>query len=265
MKPTADYLNAADKAIRKALLTLRPQLLKAYGSIEHELKDDKTIVTETDVLVEERLRSVITEIDASVGFGGEETGVDYNQKTFWLVDPIDGTESFVRGLPFSTNMMTLVDNGQPIMAIVYNFFLDEYYLAIKGKGATCNGHAIHVSKRTIDRSYVIFGGRVSKGGEAFIGMNDRLRDKVFGMPKMNSSGYEFSAIARGAIDGCVVWHRNGHPWDFAPGTLLIQEAGGRVENLDATSYDYQKTQFVAANPIIFDELKQFITDAIAKH
>jgi myo-inositol-1(or 4)-monophosphatase len=256
MRPTSDFLNLAEKRIRLALQELRPELLELHGAIEHELKDDATVVTKADVMVENRLKRVLAEIDPSIGFGGEETGVDYDQETFWLVDPIDGTEWFVRGLPFSTNMITLIDSGQPVMGIIYNYFLDEYYLAIKDKGATRNGHAIHVSNRTLDRSYVMMGGRV---GKDYYGVNDRLRDLVRGMPKFHASGFDYSSIARGAVDGAVVWFSNGHVWDFAPGTLLVQEAGGRVENLEGGSYDYRNTKFIAANPIIFDQLKDFVT------
>ncbi len=255
MTPTADFLDHADKHIRLTLQALRPQLLAAHGAIEHHLKDDKSVVTEMDMLVEKHLQHALAELDPSIGFGGEETGVDYDQQTFWLVDPIDGTEMFIRGLPFSTNMITLVDNNQPIMSVIYNYSLDEYYLAVKGQGATRNGHPIHVSNRPLDRAYVIMGGRVN---ESLHGVNDRLRDKVHGMPKFHASGFEYASIARGAIDGAVVWFSHGHIWDFAPGTLLVQEAGGRVENLDSGTYDYRNTKFIAANPVIFDELKQFV-------
>lgn len=261
MKPTSDFLNTAEKQIRLALQELRPELLKLHGAIEHELKDDETVVTKADVMVEDRLQKVLKGIDPSIGFCGEETGVDLNQKTFWLVDPIDGTEWFIRGMPFSTNMITLVDQGKPVMGIIYNYFLDEYYLAIKGQGATRNGHRIHVSDRKLDRSYVMMGGRVQNG---YHGVNDRLRDIVRGMPKFHASGFDYSSIARGAVDGAVVWFSNGHIWDFAPGTLLVQEAGGRVENLEGGSYDYQNTKFIASNPIIFDELMAFVKAEKAK-
>ena len=255
MQPTSDFLNHAEKHIRLTLQELRPTLLEAHGAINHQLKDDESVVTEMDVLVESRLQQALREIDPSIGFCGEESGADLEQKTFWLVDPIDGTEWFIRGLPFSTNMITLIDNNQPVMGIIYNYFLDEYFLAIKGQGATRNGHRIHVSDRTLDRSYVSFGGRV---GKQYYGVNDRLRDLVRGMPKFHASGFDYTSIARGALDGAIIWFSSGHVWDFAPGTLLVQEAGGRVENLDSDSYDYRNTKFIASNPVIFDELNQFV-------
>lgn len=253
MSPTKDFLDTAEKRIRLTLQELRPLLLKGFGSIEHNLKDDKSIVTEMDVMVEKRLQEVLAEVDPAVGFGGEETGADLNQKTFWLTDPIDGTESFTRGLPFSTNMICLIDNDEPVMSIIYNFFTDEYYLAIKGKGATRNGHAIHVSNRPLERAYIALTGwplvRSSFGAE--------LRPKIAGLPKLHASGCENVYLASGAIDGTIVAGGKG-AWDHAPGMLLIQEAGGRVENWNSSTYDYKDLSFVAANPVIFDQLKQML-------
>jgi myo-inositol-1(or 4)-monophosphatase len=256
MTPTLDFLNRAEKQIYLTLQELRPTLLKAQGSIEHQLKDDKSMVTEMDLLVEKRLQTILADLDPSVGFGGEETGVDTNQQTFWLVDPIDGTEPFVRGLPFSTNMIALIDNGQPIMGIIYDFSLDEYYVAIKGRGATRNGHAIHVSNRPLHRSYIVVTGNMTAAEMPHLAVD--LRPRVAGMPKLHGSGCEAMYIARGSIDGAIVLGAKG-PWDFAAGNILIQEAGGRVENWNSNKYDYLDMRFVAANPVIFDELKAHIS------
>jgi myo-inositol-1(or 4)-monophosphatase len=255
MKPTHDQLSHLERKVYETLQALRPTLLKAHGSIEHHIKDDRSVVTEMDLLVEHRLREELAKVDPSIGFGGEETGIDTDQETFWLVDPIDATEAFIRGLPFSTNMVALIDNGQPVMGVIYNFFLDEYYLAIKDRGATCNGHVIHVSQRQLAQSYVIATGNWGKLNMPNLGPH--LRPRVAGMPKLHGSGCEAAYIAKGAIDGVIVAGAKG-PWDFAAGNILIQEAGGRVENWDSNTYDYRDMEFVASNPLIFDELKQFI-------
>jgi myo-inositol-1(or 4)-monophosphatase len=255
MNPTQDFLERAEKQLRLTLQELRPTLLRGFGSIEHKLKDDKSIVTEMDVMVERRLQAVMAELDPSIGFGGEETGLDLTQETFWLVDPIDGTECFTRGLPFSTNMICLIDNHQPVMSVIYNFFTDEYYLALKGKGATCNGHAIHVSNRPLERAYVIVTGNMKAAGAPYF--VPELRPKVAGIPKLHASGCEAAYLASGGIDGAIVVGAKG-PWDFAAGSLLIREAGGRVENWGTTTYDYRDMHFVAGNPVLFDDLKKLV-------
>lgn len=262
MKLTDEFLHIAEKRIHTTLMELRPKLLEAHGKIEHKLKEDKSTVTEMDLLVEEKLKSALFEINASIGFAGEETGADSNHETFWLVDPIDGTEPFVRGLPFSTNMIVLINEGQPVMSVIYNFFLDEYFLAIKGKGATMNGHPIHVSDRTFERGYFIVNSGFMRAGS--IGTSDRLRMQTKGKLDMQAAGYEFSFIARGAAEGVVQWNISGGVWDIAPGALLVQEAGGRVENIGKSGYDFRDTNIIAASPSTYDQLAAFTQKELKK-
>lgn len=259
--PTPEFLERANRVIRATLMELRPKLLEAHGSIEHALKDDKSVVTEMDVLVEKRLHEALKELNPAIGLAGEETGADFDQPLFWLVDPIDGTEAFVRGLPYATNMLALIYDGAPIMSVIYNFTLDEYYHAVKGGGATMNGHPIHVSGRTLDRAYIGFGSKVKN--PQLIGLYGKLRQKVISATVMPGAGYNFSAIARGAIEGICTYDSKGREWDYAPGALLVQEAGGRVENLFSDSYDYRKLPLVASNTVVFDGLKSFFEDEIS--
>jgi fructose-1,6-bisphosphatase/inositol monophosphatase family enzyme len=260
MTPTVDFMQQAEKVIREVLMDLQPQLIAAQGKIAHQLKADKTALTEMDIMVEDRLREALAQFDGSIGFGGEETGVDYSQKTFWLVDPIDGTEPFIRGLPFATNMIALIDNDQPVMGIVNNFSQNKYYLAIKGRGATCNGHPIHVSSRSLDRAMIILGGMRTE----YAKLHEQLRDKANLIVKFAAAGAELVAIASGALEARISFDSNrGQPWDFAPGALIIQEAGGRVANIGSTTYDYRNNNVVLANSVVFDELMEFMNNMAA--
>jgi fructose-1,6-bisphosphatase/inositol monophosphatase family enzyme len=258
MTVTYDFLERSEQLIQKTLRELRPELLAAFGTTSHEVKKDKSVVTKMDLLVEGRLHDVLREMDASVGFSGEETGTDYTQKTFWLADPIDGTEAFIRGLPFATNMIALIDDGEPVMGIIYNFALDEYYLGIKGRGATCNGQPIHVSGRPLERACIVFG-----GFPAFE-ISAELRKHVGSIAKLNGSGYEAALLARGAFDGKVVFGTKG-AWDYAAGAILIQEAGGQFENINKTGYDYRDLNFVAGNAVCQPELKRLVEALLGKN
>ena len=80
---------------------------------------------------------------------------------------------YIRGLPFFTTLIALIHAGQPIMGIIYNHTLDEYYHAIVGHGAFMNGHSIHVSDRSMNRAFVVFGSKVKT--DALVGLSDRLR------------------------------------------------------------------------------------------
>ena len=153
------------------------------------------------------------------------------------------------------NMVTLIDNGQPIMGIVYNFSQGEYFLARKGKGATCNGHPIAVSTRQLERGGVVLAGHIpdSEGCQ-----HNVLRQKIRLVARFNASGYELTAVARGALEGVVAVNAKTKPWDSVPGCLIVQEAGGRVENIDAPgSYNFLSTHIVASNQTTFDDLMRF--------
>lgn len=256
MTPTLDFLHAANKRIQVTLEKVRPKLLEAQGNIEHRLKDDTTVVTEMDTFVEAELQEALTEVDASIPFSGEETGVDFSKETFWLADPIDGTEQFIRGIPMATNMIALIENGEPVMGVVYNFELGDYYVAIKGHGATCNGHPIHVSSRKPDRAWVTFSAVQKNFADALDSVVHRVR-------RFGVAGYDYTLVANGSIEGRIMFNGHGKEWDFAPTTLLVQEAGGRVANIGSGAYDYRELNHIAANPYVFEALVKFMNGVVS--
>ncbi|HEV2403137.1 MAG TPA: inositol monophosphatase [Candidatus Saccharimonadales bacterium] len=260
MRPTLDFLQTAQQQIHSTLETLRPKLLAAQGSIAHRMKDDRSPVTAMDLLVERCLRENLARLDHAIGFGGEEGGVDYSQKTFWLVDPIDGTEPFIRGIPIAANMIALIDNNEPVMGVIYNFSTDEYFLAIKGHGATCNNRPIHVGNRPLGHAWVTLGMQSGRPGAA--GLSDQLSQLVYRVRNFGNSAFDFSLIARGSIEGRIHFGGKACEWDFAPGALIVQEAGGRVANIGSDGYDYRKLDHIAANPVIFDELMKFMNGVV---
>lgn len=254
--PTHEFLLRANDVIRKTLQELRPVLLKASGEIEHKVKPDDTVVTQMDLMAEQTIHAALAELDPSIGLAGEETGADFEQPLFWLVDPIDGTEPFVRGLPFFTNMIALIHNGAPIMGVIYNPTFDEYFLAIKGHGTTMNGHPISVSQRTMKQAFVVNGSKFTD--PHLQGITGRLRAQVKSISGYGGAGYTFTSIARGAIEGFLSYGTSAKQWDMAPGTLLVQEAGGIVTNVGSGDYNYMNTDLIAANPTIHPDLDAFI-------
>ncbi len=111
MNVTADFLAGAEECIHAFFMSNRPAVLAAYGNITEDIKNDHTPVTAMDIRLETELRPILEKFAPGIGFEGEETGKTGNSETFWLVDPIDGTESFIRGLPFMRHMVTLIDGG----------------------------------------------------------------------------------------------------------------------------------------------------------
>ena len=248
---TQDRLLQAQSIAVVALRSTRPKLLDAFGRIEHKHKIDSSVVTELDVWAEEQYISKLKIFDSGIGFLGEEHGAEGSELTRWLVDPIDGTEYFIRGMPGCVNMLTLIVDDKPAVSAIYDFVQDKMYTAVTGLGATLNNEKIFVSERTLDR--------------AWVDVEDQGRD-LSTVQKVKNSGAKSIRIpvqsplyvARGMIEGYIVVGGRGEVWDYAPRALLIQEAGGRVANIGSDAYDYHEKSFIASNYVIFEELRKLV-------
>jgi len=246
-------VNATLEAIHAKLLELRPTLLANHGTIAHVKKADNSSLTELDMQVEKKLTATIKEVDSAVGFFGEEYGQQGNPDRFWTIDPIDGTEAFIRGLPFCTNTLAYIEDGEVQAAVIYNFVLDEYYQAIKGNGATCNGTPIHVSKRDISHACIEFEIRHTEQAN---------RDMYFELPKFSmvkfsAAGFGFCQVARGRTEARVSYNAYGKIWDYAPGSLLVAEAGGIVANVGHDKYYYKNRDIIASNKKVHTNLQDY--------
>src|SRR3989344_3126857 len=206
-------------------------LLPHYGNISHvEHKGTRapSVVTQFDTEVEKLLSKRLKEADPSIGFAGEETGGERTGEAFWLADPIDGTAHFVRGIPFCTIMLSLIEEHDVKFSAIYNFTTKEMYIAEKGKGAHCNGKPLHVSSRPLWDSYM--GLEASKKGELDIELHGKVSKRCV-VVRTISAGYEACLIASGRIEGKITLNPFGKDYDYAPGNLLIKEAGGTVANI----------------------------------
>lgn len=257
MQPTKldNYVNTILPLIKNELYDLRVELMKYYGNVSHTNKSDGTALTKLDELVEKRLSKLIQMVDPDVGIYGEEFGVTGNKDTFWTLDPIDGTESFIRGLPFCSNMLCLINGDDLIASVIYSFVQDEMHVAIKGRGATCNNKSIKVSSVDIKKSGIEF--------ESKITFKDNIPELFFGMPRYSvysfgkSSGFRFVLVAKGTIEASVVYKGPGLLYDYAPGALLIKEAGGVVANIGSKDYNYKNGNFIASNKTTHKALQDY--------
>ena len=140
----SNELKAALDAARAAAEVIRGFYQR---NVKIEVKADKTPVTEADVRSEEAIRDLLTKRFPSYGFYGEETGKsDMNAESVWLVDPIDGTKSFVRECPFFSTQIALMRGGRFVLGVSMAPAYDELAWAERGKGAFLDGKQIRVSK-----------------------------------------------------------------------------------------------------------------------
>jgi myo-inositol-1(or 4)-monophosphatase len=252
---TNDFFIQAQGLIERVFRGRRQELIDASGNIAVERKADNTVVTALDRDIEAELRKALLSFDKSIGIEGEEHGIEGSRKTFWLLDPIDGTESFIRGIPHFRNMATLIDNGEPVFALVYKPVFDEVYVAAKGEGAFRNGVKLSIGERPLSNS-ILEVHSPGRDHSVWITM-----EALSQQAKSLSISSDFVRVAEGKRDALIVISDRGGPWDFAPRALLAAEAGGTVANIGSDTYDYTKGQFIVTNPVIFDDVMKIIVDS----
>lgn len=239
----------------------RDELMQSYGRVAHISKGDGSPVTELDVKVEQAIKQRLAEAYPEIGFHGEETDdVAGTVDATWIVDPIDGTSSFIHGLPYCTNMAGLVVDGVTVASVIYQFATDDLYTAIRGEGAYKNGERIYVSNTELDNSIVFAGSFAYKNLYPIF-----ADDKVGVYAPVGASGYEFICLAQGNIQAVTKLRCKSMMHDDVPGVLLVQEAGGVITSFEGESYTYETLSFVAATPNItaliqknYDRIRQSI-------
>ncbi len=217
----------------KTLITQAGQISLDYrsrlSSISIDRKNPKDIVTEADVAVENFLVEQIKQAYPDHAIFAEESGSHSGSGYRWIIDPIDGTTSFLHGQPFYSVSIALEKDGELILGAVNAPALGELYLAEKGQGATCNDQPITVSQseRLIDS--------VLGTGFACV-RNDLERNnlpyfaailpKIRGIRRYGSAAIDLCYVASGRMDG--FWELNLKIYDMAAGRLILEEAGGQV-------------------------------------
>jgi histidinol-phosphatase len=211
------------------------------------LKTDRSPVTEADVRAEQAIRAVLTARFPQYGFYGEETGSERMQsESVWLVDPIDGTKSFVRDCPFFSTQIALMRAGRLVLGVSSASAYGELAWAELGEGAWLDGRRLHVSSiATLDAAILSIGNLKTLAAAPvrwarlarLIGAVNRLR------------GYgdflHYHLLASGSLD--VVLESDLNILDIAALTVIVREAGGVVTDLEGGAIDLQTSSLLAGN------------------
>ena len=227
------------------------KLIKDAEHIEKSVKEKTSacdLVTEYDTAVQEQLRSELMAEYPQFGFYGEENDCcQTDGKIGWfIVDPIDGTANFVRGLHHSCISVGLLVDGQMEYGVVYNPYYDELFTAQRGKGAYLNGEPIHVTDVDMDNSLLLFGSAIYYRDTipATLRFVEELFPRVLDFRRGGSAALDLCYLAAGRAD--VYFECCIRPWDYAAGSLIVQEAGGIVSALDGTELRFVDRCSVAA-------------------
>lgn len=253
-----ETIRDSQQLVIETFKSFREELLRSYGNIEHLAKHDGSPVTELDIRIEETLKNKLHEKYPEIGFQGEETGTAASTSgALWIVDPIDGTSSFMHGLPYCTNMAGLVVDGVIIASVIYQFVSDDLYTALRGEGAYRNNERIYVKNTKLDDSIVF--------ASSFVYKNVYPVLQPYGIAlyaPLGASGYEFTRLAQGSIQAVTKLHCGSKVHDNVPGVLLVEEAGGKIISFEGDAYNYETVNFVACTPniagVIADKYKEIL-------
>lgn len=252
MLSTDSLVTDSQAVVADVFKGLRKDLLKAYGNIERMQKADHSSLTVWDTKIEETLRAKLKEAFPTLGFEGEETGHSGDEKTYWLVDPIDGTSSFIRGLPYCTNMGALVHEGHVLAAVIYDFVNDVLYTARKGQGAFKDDKKIHINTTRQLGNLVLYSFLRHKFGH----LQEALKElHMRGLLLMGGAGHTYAMLAEGKIDGIVCLTAKMGLYDNAPGMLLVEEAGAKVLSYD-DEVGVNRREFIVGSPLVVDTIER---------
>ncbi len=217
-------------------------------------------VTSTDRRIEAFLREGLASLLPEAGFlGEEEDGFIGNRNIFWVVDPIDGTANYARGIPASTVSIGLVKDGKPVLGVIRNPYTRETYCAAEGEGAFLNGVPIKVSKRTKEHAMAATAWSCYNKSLAHVcfQISEKLYAVCEDIRRIGSAAYALCLLAKGAED--VMFEIRLSPWDYMAGIVILKEAGGFCSSLDGPVKLTEQCTFLAANT---EENLAFVRDAV---
>ena len=205
--------------------------------VEVHRKPDGSEVSEADLAVDAALKLDLTTRRKDYGWLSEESPDDRTRlkhSRVWMIDPIDGTSAFLRHTPEWTVSAALVENGVPVLGVVYNPATEEFFHAMRGRGAFLNGEPIHASdKKTLS------GARMIASGGLF-------KKKIWEEPWpevsaqwVNSVAYRLALVACGRGDATISLSGKAE-WDLAASAVLMDEAGGVMTDHRGNPHPYNR-------------------------
>jgi myo-inositol-1(or 4)-monophosphatase len=239
------------------------KLMKEFSTRDFEISNKdgiNNLVTEVDLASEKLIIGIIRESFPDHYILTEESGdlpKDSNVK--WIIDPIDGTVNYANGIPLCCVSIGVEKDGDMIMGAVYNPFMDEFFFAEKGQGATLNNKTIAVSKKIhVADSLLVTGFPYTYVHEENGPLDVFGRFIKAGVPirRLGSAAIDLCWVACGRVDGFFEHSLNA--WDSAAGYLIVEEAGGRVTDFNGDTFSPYNKKIIATNGSIHDELIRWI-------
>lgn len=218
------------------------------------------LVTEVDHASEKAIIEVIKSQFPDHHILSEECGDLVQDSEYkWIIDPIDGTVNFAHRIPICCISIGIEHNKKMALAAIYNPYLNELFVAERGKGATLNGKTISVSKKeNVINACLVTGFPYTYLDEPNgpLEVFERFIRKGVPVRRLGSAAIDLAWVACGRFDG--FYEHKLQAWDSAAGFLLVEEAGGKVTNMQGAEYSPYLPGIIASNGIIHDELIEWV-------
>ena len=251
-------LNIGMRAARRAG-DLIVRSLSRLDSLKIDTKGRNDFVTDIDRKAEAEIIATIRRSHPDHAFLAEESGRSGESEFVWIIDPLDGTTNFLHGFPTFAVSIALEHRGRLQHAVVYDPMRQEFFTASRGDGAQLEGKKIRVSgQRTLEGSLIGTGFPYRMAAEhidPYLAMLKVIMGTAAGVRRPGAASLDLAYVAAGRIDG--FWEFGLAPWDTAAGTLLIQEAGGRVGTPAGVEYALGPN-IVAGNPKVYEALLEVL-------
>ena len=249
----SDILTVATEAAREAGAFLKASFQTALSV---EIKEDRSLVTNVD---REAERIIVERIGAA--FPGHDILAEERGRTSrgsdhcWIIDPMDGTHNFIRGMR-AYGVSVGVSRGDSFIAgVIYMPETDELYAAEQGSGAFRNGRRIQVSARAdLSACTMGFDSELRLDTARKLRALGELCPRIFNIRLIGSSARNLSHVAEGVLDGVIEF--SDKLWDFAAGAVIVTEAGGSMTRHDGGALSAGDTAYVASNGRIHDSLRE---------
>jgi myo-inositol-1(or 4)-monophosphatase len=256
-------LNIALRAARQA----GKHILHASDRMDKVVVSEKQTndyVTEVDRSAEDIIISLLKKTYPDHGFIAEETGNQYADRDYcWIIDPLDGTTNFVRGIPHFAVSIACRHQGRLEHAVVFNPVTGEEFTASRGQGAQLNGRRIRVTDREHLDGALLGTGIPFREHQhdrlpGYLATLGELAQQTAGIRRAGSAALDLAYVAAGRFD--AFWEMGLQPWDMAAGVLLIQEAGGLVSDFSGGNQFMETGSIVCGSPRCFKHVLKVVNN-----
>lgn len=254
-----------DAVIAAVRATAKQEIIPRYQQVSRQVKADGSTVTEADFAVQAMLLHELQKIHPAVMMGeemSEQTQAENwvaGDAGLWCVDPIDGTSNFINGLPYFAISVAFMQQGKSVLGVVYNPVTNEMFYAERGKGAFLNGQALPFRKSGSILSSAIANVDLKR-------LDPKFAEKISANPPYASQRnygactLEWCYTAAGYFD--LYLHGGQKPWDYAAGSLILEEAGGQMCGFNQDDFwvgaPWQRSVIAGLNPDLFIQWRDWV-------